>query len=177
MHQFNTFSMKEILGKYKVHSSNPDKTPQPTLGLQLVENSEQNKLSQEVAEKTSQLRQMRGEELQGLTIEELHHLEKTLETGLTKVLDKKNERFMDEIANLQKESTQLCEENDRLKRKMAMIKEGKRPLGLTIVDDVEDIQQVTEEGQSSESFTTNLSAPPSEDDYSDTSLKLGLPFN
>lgn len=34
-------------------------------------------------------RQMRGEELQELTIEELHQLEKTLEAGLSRVLEKK----------------------------------------------------------------------------------------
>lgn len=34
-------------------------------------------------------RRMRGEELQGLSIEELQHLEKSLETGLSRVIEKK----------------------------------------------------------------------------------------
>jgi len=34
-------------------------------------------------------RQMRGEELQGLDIEELQQLEKALETGLTRVIETK----------------------------------------------------------------------------------------
>lgn len=34
-------------------------------------------------------RQMRGEELQGLNIEELQKLEKALEAGLTRVIEKK----------------------------------------------------------------------------------------
>ena len=34
-------------------------------------------------------RKMRGEDLQGLTIEELQNLEKTLETGLSRVLERK----------------------------------------------------------------------------------------
>lgn len=34
-------------------------------------------------------RQLKGEELQGLTIEELHKLEKSLETGLSRVLERK----------------------------------------------------------------------------------------
>lgn len=34
-------------------------------------------------------RQMRGEELQGLSIEELQQLEKSLETGLGRVTEKK----------------------------------------------------------------------------------------
>lgn len=82
--------------------------------MQLVEDSDNSRLSQEVAERSLQLRyiyaslraifwyafvqnitrltinrRMRGEELQGLSIEELQHLEKSLEAGLSHVIEKK----------------------------------------------------------------------------------------
>ncbi|KAL5982387.1 hypothetical protein ACLOJK_016458 [Asimina triloba] len=61
---------------------------QPSLQLQL-EDSRYARLSKEVAEKNQQLRQMRGEDIQTLTLEELQKLEKTLEAGLSHVLEQK----------------------------------------------------------------------------------------
>lgn len=118
---------------------------------------------------------MKGEDLQGLKIEELQQLEKVLEAGLTRVLQTKGERIMNEINALQKKGAELFEENKQLKQKMAMLYEGKRP----VIPDL-DKDMLIEEGQSSESITNVCSCnsgPPPEDDCSDTSLKLGLPFN
>nr|WRO64895.1 short vegetative phase [Uncaria rhynchophylla] len=168
-------SMNDILEKYKLHySSNLEKTGQPSLELQL-ENSCHVRLSKEVAERTHQIRQMKGEDLQGLNIEELQQLERVLEAGLTRVLQTKGERIMNEISALQKKGEELIEENKQLKQKMAMIYEGKRP----VIPELDNMM-LFEEGQSSESNTNVCSCnsgPPPEDDCSDTSLKLGLPFN
>ncbi|KAL3504865.1 hypothetical protein ACH5RR_034706 [Cinchona calisaya] len=173
--EFSSSSMNDILEKYKLHTSTLDKTEQPSLELQL-ENSCHVRLSKEVADRTHQLRLMKGEDLQGLNIEELQQLEKVLEAGLTRVLQTKGERIMNEINNLQKKGTQLVEENKQLKQKMAVIYEGKR----TVIPDLDNNNPVVEEGQSSESNTNVCSCnsgPPPEDDGSDTSLKLGQPFN
>nr|GMC52400.1 MADS-box protein SVP-like [Ipomoea batatas]GMC54369.1 MADS-box protein SVP-like [Ipomoea batatas] len=164
--------MKDILGKYKLHSSNLDQATQPSLELQL-ENSLHVRLSKEVADKTRELRQMKGEELQGLSLEELQKLEKRLENGLTRVLETKGERVVTEIATLQRKGAELMKENKQLKEKMARVNGEKFP----VIADVEAAGLIPEEGQSSESITTNVcscnSGPPPEDDCSDTSLKLG----
>nr|GMD99546.1 MADS-box protein SVP-like [Ipomoea batatas] len=164
--------MKDILGKYKLHSSdNNEKTNlQPSLELQL-ENSLHVRLSKEIADKTHEFRMLKGEELQGLSIEELQQLEKRLEGGLSRVVETKGERIMNEISTLQRKGAELLEENKQLRQKVAMIGDGKFPASA----DVECT--VAEEGISSESITTNVnscsSAPPAEDYCSDTSLKLG----
>ncbi|XP_019155989.1 PREDICTED: MADS-box protein AGL24-like [Ipomoea nil] len=173
---FASSSMKDILGKYKLHSSDNEKTNlQPSLQLQL-ENSVHVRLSKEIADKTHEFRMLKGEELQGLSIEELQQLEKRLEVGLSRVVKTKGERIMNEIATLQRKGAELLEENKQLRQKVAMIGGGKFPA----TADVECT--VAEEGISSESITTTnvcscSSAPPAEDYCSDTSLKLGLPFN
>nr|USH46160.1 MADS-box protein [Ipomoea batatas] len=178
LYDFSSSSMKDILGKYKLHSSdNNEKTNlQPSLELQL-ENSLHVRLSKEVADKTRELRQMKGEELQGLSLEELQKLEKRLENGLTRVLETKGERVVTEIATLQRKGAELMKENKQLKEKMARVNGEKFP----VIADVEAAGLIPEEGQSSESITTNVcscnSGPPPEDDCSDTSLKLGLPIN
>ncbi|KAL3577126.1 hypothetical protein D5086_022409 [Populus alba] len=147
----------------------PDDPVEFWLGLSL-ENSNHMRLSKEVSEKSHQLRRMRGEDLQGLNIEELQQLEKALEVGLSRVLESKGERIMNEISTLERKGVQLLEENKQLKQKIATICKGKRP-ALVDLDTA-----VQEEGMSSES-TTNVcscsSGPPVEDDSSDTSLKLG----
>ncbi|XWS25374.1 hypothetical protein CRYUN_Cryun27aG0063400 [Craigia yunnanensis] len=170
--EFASSSMKDILGRYNLHSNNLNKLDQPSLELQL-ENSNNIRLSKEIADKSHQLRQMRGEDLKGLNIDELQQLEKMLESGLARVLETKGERITTEISLLEKKGSQLLEENKLLKQMVSLFK-GKR---LVLADSDVAVQ---EEGMSSESVTnvcSCCSGPPLEDDSSDTSLKLGLPFS
>ncbi|XP_010254524.1 PREDICTED: MADS-box protein SVP isoform X1 [Nelumbo nucifera] len=171
--EYSSSSMKEILERHNLHSKNLQKLDQPSLELQL-ENSNYARLSKEVAEKSHQLRRMRGEDLQGLNIEDLQQLEKSLETGLSRVLETKGERIMKEISNLERKGMELLEENERLKQQLQMMEmsKGQKHVGA----DSENI--VYEEGQSSDSVTNvcSSSGPPQDYDSSDTSLKLGLPF-
>ncbi|XP_022950516.1 MADS-box protein SVP-like [Cucurbita moschata] len=171
--EFSSSSMKGIIERHNLHSKNLQKLEQPSLELQLVENSNYTRLNKEIAEKTRQLRQMRGEELQTLNIEELQQLEKSLECGLSRVMEKKGERIMTEISDLQRKSAELMEENRRLKQAQKM--NCVRNLG------VEPENLVVEDGQSSNSVTeacvSNSNGPPQDLDSSDTSLKLGLPYS
>ncbi|KAL8133926.1 hypothetical protein AgCh_009112 [Apium graveolens] len=162
------FHMKAILERHSLHSKNLGKMERPSLELQLVE-SEQSILSKEVADKSRQLRQMRGEDLRGMNIEELQQLEKCLEAGLSRVITKKGEKIMTEIESLQQKGMQLMEENKRLRQHVMEISKG----GKLIPDDSETIIQ--EEGPSSESVT-NSTGPPQDYESSDTSLKLGLNY-
>ncbi|KAK3038322.1 hypothetical protein RJ639_031418 [Escallonia herrerae] len=119
-----------------------------------------------------ELRRMRGEDLQGLNLEELQKLEKMLEVGQRRVLDTKGKKIMNEIASIQRKGAQLLEENKQLQEKVRilMISKDKRPL-VTELDSL-----IPEDGQSSDTATIVCSCnsgPPVEDDCSDTSLKLG----
>ncbi|KAJ0087007.1 hypothetical protein Patl1_08655 [Pistacia atlantica] len=162
-------SMKDTISRYNLHSNNIGKLDQPSLELQL-ENSNNIRLSKEVADKSHELRQMRGEDLKGLNIEELQQLEKMLESGLGRVLETKSELIMSEISSLERKGAQLLEDNRQLKQKVSNLYKGK---SLVLADSEIAIQ---EEGLSSECATNVCSCssdPPIEDDSSDTSLKLG----
>ncbi|WCJ31986.1 K-box region and MADS-box transcription factor family protein [Euphorbia peplus] len=148
--EYCSSSMKEVLDRYNLNSKNLDKMDQPSLELQLVENSNFSRLSKEVAEKSHQLRQMRGEELHGLDVEELQELEKALEVGLSRVIEKKGEKIMNEISELERKGKVLMEENERLRQQVMKMSNG--------------WQQSTGTG------------PPHDYESSDTSLKLGLPY-
>lgn len=165
---YSSSNMKDILSRYSLHSNNINKLDQPSLELQL-ENTNIMRMSKEISDKTRHLKQMRGEDLQGLNIEDLQQLEKMLESGLGRVLETKSERVMNEISTLEQKSLQLLEENKQLKDKIVELGKGKRNVGL------ESNVAAQEEGMSSESVTNICSSgPPPEDDCSDTSLKLGL---
>lgn len=150
-------SMKQVIDRHNLHSQNLHKLDQPSLQLQL-ERSTYAILSKEMADRTRELRQMSGEELQELNMEELMRLEKSLEGGLSRVVQTKGERLLNEIDALRTKEAQLMEENLRLKQHQTGI-------------------NTHVQGHSFNSFICSSSGENSQDrESSDTSLKLGLPF-
>ncbi|KAL9160745.1 hypothetical protein ABFS82_08G220600 [Erythranthe guttata] len=171
--EYSSTSMKEIVERHNLHSKNLDKLEQPSLELQLVEDSNISWLNKEVAERSQQLRRMRGEELDGLGIEELHRLEKSLELGLNRVMEKKGEKIMNEINQLQEKGRQLMEENRLLRQQVADMENNGGGSKTRITESEKRVYY--EEGQSSESVANvcNSAGPPQDYyDCSDTSLKL-----
>ncbi|XP_010523348.1 PREDICTED: MADS-box protein AGL24 isoform X2 [Tarenaya hassleriana] len=173
--EFSSSRMRDILARYNLHASNLNKL-NPPLALQ-PENSNLARLSKDIEDKTRQLRQLRGEDLQGLSLDDLQRLEKLVESGLGRVREKKGERVMGEISSLERRGAELEEENNNLRQRLMMLERGKTAAfreGETVAG--------VQEGMSLESaVTTNVSssssASPLDDDFSDTSLKLALPFS
>ncbi|GAB2271460.1 hypothetical protein Dimus_006297 [Dionaea muscipula] len=172
--------MKNIIAQYNMQSNNQLRCEERSLELQLTEDSNTAKLSKEVAEKTHELRRLNGDDLEGLEINELVKLENKLEASLSRVLETKGKRIMNDIATLQEKGLQLMEENQKLKQKMAMMSQEKGPfleveslLGFNVPESNMIMQT---EGQSSESVVTNRGSSSSSDDCSDTSLNLRLGF-
>ncbi|KAM0039334.1 putative transcription factor MADS-MIKC family [Helianthus debilis subsp. tardiflorus] len=179
--EYASSSMPEMLGRYKLQSDKSrDEVDKPALNLQLVENDDV-RLSKEINDKNHELRQLSGQDLQGLTIDELEKLENLLQGGLDRVIKTKDEKISNEIFNLQMKGAKLMEENKLLKEQMTMLSNGKKPRSMRATDAGNLTSNPEDQGQSSESVTTNVcscnSGPPPEDDGSITSLKLGLPFN
>ncbi|XP_062221925.1 MADS-box transcription factor 22-like isoform X1 [Phragmites australis] len=170
--QFSSSSMNEVIDKYNTHSKNLGKADQPSLDLNL-EHSKYANLNEQLAEASLRLRQMRGEELEGLSVEELQKLEKNLESGLHRVLQTKDEHFLEQINELQRKSSLLAEENMQLRNQIQVSQIP--PAGKQAVADTENV--IAEDGQSSESVMTALNSGSSQDndDGSDVSLKLALP--
>lgn len=166
---FSNCRMKDILSRY-TRQTKEEKQEEPFLELQL-ENSNLAKLSKEVADKSQELRKLKGEDLQGVDLEELLKLERLIGDSLSRVIDTKGKRIKHEIETLQKQGDILMEENQKLRRKMIALSQGRKP---AILLDHSDTSTIHEEGQSSESITNNGGPPLTEDDSSDTSLKLGL---
>ncbi|KAL3630460.1 hypothetical protein CASFOL_023444 [Castilleja foliolosa] len=171
LYHFASSSVEEIIERYNLHSKNIDKLEQPSLELQLVEDNNYSTLSKEVGERSRKLKHMRGEELQGLSIEELQNLENSLEAGLSRVIEKKGEKIMREIDQLREKGKRLMEENEQLQQQVAYASNVRENNATTSHSTI-----VYDEGQSSGSVNAcNSVCPPQDYDSSDTSLKLGLP--
>ncbi|KAH7654650.1 MADS box transcription factor domain-containing protein [Dioscorea alata] len=151
--EYASSSMCEIIDKHSTQFDAGQKSDQQTLDL-LTDNSAQAGLKKEYADKNRQLRQMRGENLQELTLEELMHLERTIDIGLTRVMERKNLQIMEQISILQQKEMQLLEDNKMLREKMELCMIDHAPMN-----------GLHEDGQYSfESIDT-----------SDTLLRLSLP--
>ncbi|KAG8645848.1 MADS-box protein SVP isoform X2 [Manihot esculenta] len=162
--EYASSSMNQVIERHSLHPKNFGKLDRPALELQLEDGTFAS-LSKEIEERTHELRQMKGEELQGLGIEELQHLEKLLERGLKRVLETKGDAVANEINALKSKGAQLMEENERLKKHMMNVPVGR--------------MQLFEAGQPSDSVVTNSSSsadPALDFKGSYTFLRLGLPF-
>ncbi|CAI9765394.1 unnamed protein product [Fraxinus pennsylvanica] len=150
---YSSSSMMQLIERHRGHTENSDKLgSQPS--LQLPENNSYGMLSKILVDKTRELRQLKGEDLHGLDMEELIRLEKMVLGGLNHVVDAKNDKFLKEISLRKKKASELMEENAKLKLQA----EKSEATGNGI-----------EQSNSSECIT-NISHG------SDTSLRLGLPF-
>eukprot|EP00256_Glycine_max_P070486 XP_025985081.1 MADS-box protein SVP isoform X2 [Glycine max] len=156
---FALFSMHQVIERHDRYSA-IHRLDRPSIELQ-IESDSNNILRKKVEDKTRELRQMNGEDLQGLTLQELQKLEEHLKRSLTNV--SKDAKFMQEISTFKRkclimlpiQGVELMEENQRLKQVPSLI-------------------HAHSYRQSSESILSNSSNLP-EDGGSNTSLKLGLP--
>ncbi|XP_038708827.1 MADS-box protein SVP-like [Tripterygium wilfordii] len=162
--EYSSTSVKQVIERHDLHLQKYDRLEAPpSLELQL-ETSKLASLRKEIAEKTRELSQIRGEELQVLSLEELKQLEKVVEGSLNHVVETKDEKFKNEICALTRKGEQLMEENQKLKQQMSNSSTEQRWL--------------LERGQPSESITNTSSSADRPQDYdcSAISLTLGLNF-
>ncbi|XP_010061527.2 MADS-box protein JOINTLESS [Eucalyptus grandis] len=121
LYDFSSSRMEDTLTRYYgFHSNKVEKSVQPCLALE-IENTNREMLHEEVYDRAHKLRQMKGEDLEGLNVEELDQLEKKLEAGLSLVIKNKEEKTWNEINKLQRKEAQLIKQNKQLKQEMKMI--------------------------------------------------------
>ncbi|XP_028780366.1 MADS-box protein JOINTLESS-like isoform X5 [Neltuma alba] len=147
--EYASSSVQQVIERYDQHSQ----IERLYHSSVLYEKETFSMLSKEEANRAQELKQLKGEELEGLNINELQKLEEQLEKGLSRVVKAKDEMIMKEINALKRKGIQLMRENQRLKQ-------------------VKNVGE--EQGRSSESTNNgSTSDPPRDDDSSDTSLRLG----
>ncbi|XP_054777572.1 MADS-box protein JOINTLESS-like isoform X2 [Prosopis cineraria] len=154
LYDYASSSMQQVTQKHDMYLD-LHRSDQPALPLEdsvQIGSEGYNKLRCEVADKTRELRQLNGEELQEFSVQELQKLEELLEMSLMRVSKAKDEVIVKEIRQLKRKEKRLVEENDKLK------------------------QVIDEQGQSSDSVILSNNSPdtPQYTGDFDTSLKLGF---
>ncbi|KAK9930281.1 hypothetical protein M0R45_027322 [Rubus argutus] len=159
-------SMDDVIARYKLHTEDVEKLDQqPCPELQL-ENDDGIRLNKELADKIRELRQMEGQDLEELNIDELQNLEDAIEGGLSRVLKTKDERIMSQILALETKGAGLIAANNQLQQRIWMLSNGAS--GVALESEISS----AEEGMSSESATSCFSTL--DDDDSDDILSLKL---
>ncbi|RYR65915.1 hypothetical protein Ahy_A03g011839 [Arachis hypogaea] len=131
------------------------KSDPPSAVLQVESGAASNydMLRKKEEQKARELRQLNGEDLQGLTLNELNKLEEQLIKGLSNASKVKDELFTQEIYTLKRKGAVLTEENHKLKQISSSF--------------------ANEQRSSFKSIVCNSSYLPEEDHGRDTNLKLG----
>ncbi|RXH92656.1 hypothetical protein DVH24_033552 [Malus domestica] len=167
---------KDVIARYKSHTGG-EKSDQITLHQLQLEKENTIRLSKELEDKTRKLRQMKGEDLQDLDLDQLNKLEKLVQASIGRVIKTKEKKIMSEIMARANKGVELIEANNQLKQRMVMLSAG-GDIGPAAIMELENLNNVGEEGVTSESATNvttcSSSAFSLEDDCSDIlSLKLG----
>ncbi|XP_073144404.1 MADS-box protein AGL24-like isoform X1 [Henckelia pumila] len=153
---FSSSSMTHLLQRHKrLLTDKANKLSQWPPQDDQPENNGNEVLKKELIEKTTELQRLKGEELQGVGLDDLIRLEKLVEAGLRRVGKTKNDMLFQEISSLRMRELELVEENAMLKQQAEMHKS-------------ECKSSAPKEGNSAESSIVI-------DDSSDSFLKLGLP--
>ncbi|XP_016737519.1 MADS-box protein AGL24 isoform X3 [Gossypium hirsutum] len=91
-----TYRMRQVIERHRLQSERIDGLEgAPSVELQL-ESATHSVLSKEIAEKTQELRQLRGEDLHGLNLDQLKQLEKLVQGGLSQITETKGAELKEE---------------------------------------------------------------------------------
>ncbi|XP_058760722.1 MADS-box protein JOINTLESS-like [Vicia villosa] len=153
--EYASSSMQQIIERRNGCSENHRLMGHQSTDQFQIESESSNTLRKKLEDKSQELRQMNGEDLQELTVQELQKLEAQLRRSLSSVSKVKDEKFMQSINTLKRKEVELIQENQRLKHAVPDLIIGQRQ-------------------QSLESVISGSSYFLDQDDGSDTSLKLGL---
>ncbi|CAN6678925.1 hypothetical protein FF1_019802 [Malus domestica] len=170
-----TASTKDVIARYNSRTGR-ENSDQPTLDQLQLEKKNKIRLSKELEDKSHKLRQMKGEDLEDLDLDELQKLEKLVKVSLGRVIQTKRNKIMSEIMALEKKGAELIEANNQQRQRMVMLSGG--DIGPAAIMELENLNNIGEEGVTSESATNattcSTNALSLEDDCSDIlSLKLG----
>ncbi|GMH02984.1 hypothetical protein Nepgr_004823 [Nepenthes gracilis] len=110
---YSSSRMTQVIQRHELHAQKIEKPEQSSVQLQ-SEGGTYSMLSKDLTDRTQELRQLKGEELEGLSLEELGRLERQVERGQIRVRQKKGEMLCKVIAALKAKETRLEEENARL---------------------------------------------------------------
>ncbi|VFQ96355.1 unnamed protein product [Cuscuta campestris] len=147
-------SMEGVIAKHNMYLESVENEHQPLPNVQR-ESVTCAALTKELTDKSRELRQLKGEDLEEVGMAELIKLERLIDGGLRRVTRKKVEILMEQVNLLKKQEAKLMEENSELKQRSEIVHSSDSVTSgcCMLLDNMRDYHKI-----------------------SDTTLKLGLPF-
>ncbi|TKW35713.1 hypothetical protein SEVIR_2G393300v4 [Setaria viridis] len=121
-------SMEGILERYQRYSFEERAVLDPNIGDQANWGDEYGRLKSKLDALQKSQRQLLGEQLDSLTIKELHQLEQQLDSSLKHIRSRKNQLMFNSISELQKKEKSLTDQNGVLQKLMEAEKEKNNAL-------------------------------------------------
>ncbi|XP_075501799.1 MADS-box protein AGL24-like [Primulina tabacum] len=118
---FSSSSMTQLIQKHRLLTDKSNKLRQWPPQEDQHENNGNEGLKKELMERTIELQRLKGEELQGLGLDDLIKLEKLVEGGLSRLGKTKDNMLFQEISSLRMRELELEEENAMLKQQAEVI--------------------------------------------------------
>ncbi|CAH8329375.1 unnamed protein product [Eruca vesicaria subsp. sativa] len=120
LYDFSSSSMKSVIERYKDAKGNTNSEMNPASEIKFWQN-EAAILKRQLHNLQENHRQMMGEELSGLSVEDLQKLENQLEMSLRDVRMKKEQMLVEEIKELNREGNLVHQENLDLHKKVNLM--------------------------------------------------------
>ncbi|KAJ0571889.1 putative transcription factor MADS-MIKC family [Helianthus annuus] len=123
LHEFSNTSMKSVIGRYhKAKEEQQQQITSPTSEVKFWQR-EAAMLKQQLQSLQENHRQMMGEELSGLSVQDLQVMENQLEMSLRNIRTKKDQLLFEEIEELKRKGNIIHHENVELCKKVNHIHE------------------------------------------------------
>ncbi|CAN7082277.1 hypothetical protein Bca4012_080883 [Brassica carinata] len=180
LYDFSSSSMKSVIERYRDAKCDTNSEMNPASEIKFWQN-EAAILKRQLHNLQENHRQMMGEELSGLSVEDLQKLENQLEMSLGDVRMKKEQMLVEEIKELNREGNLVHQENLELHKKVNVMHQQNMELHKK-VSEVESVKSADKTslltngldmgGNSSEHVHLQLSLPQQHDETRSKAIQL-----
>ncbi|CAF2032021.1 agamous-like MADS-box protein AGL16 [Brassica napus] len=180
LYDFSSSSMKSVIERYRDAKCDTNSEMNPASEIKFWQN-EAAILKRQLHNLQENHRQMMGEELSGLSVEDLQKLENQLEMSLGDVRMKKEQMLVEEIKELNREGNLVHQENLELHKKVNVMHQQNMELHKK-VSEVESVKSADKTslltngldmgGNSSEHVHLQLSQPQQHDETRSKAIQL-----
>ncbi|KAJ0262785.1 hypothetical protein HA466_0032700 [Hirschfeldia incana] len=180
LYDFSSSSMKSVIERYRDAKCDSNSEMNPASEIKFWQN-EAAILKRQLHNLQENHRQMMGEELSGLSVEDLQKLENQLEMSLRDVRMKKEQMLIEEIKELNREGNLVHQENLDLHKKVGLMHQQNMELHKK-VSEVEGVKSANKTslltngldigGNSSEHVHLQLSQPQQHDETRSKAIQL-----
>ncbi|KAJ4898979.1 Agamous-like MADS-box protein AGL16 [Raphanus sativus] len=182
LYDFSSSSMKSVIERYRDAKCDTNSEMNPASEIKFWQN-EAAILKRQLHNLQENHRQMMGEELSGLSVEDLQKLENQLEMSLRDVRMKKEQMLIEEIKELNREGNLVHQENLDLQKKVNLMHQQNMELHKK-VSEVEGVKSANKTslltngldigGNSSEHVHLQLSQPQQHDETRSKAIQLSF---